>query len=244
MVRSAYRWLRAMSVARKPPERLWREGFHEEVAFWERVLPGRVATLDDYRARADPNAPVSDPVIERLLTEIPEQIVSIIDVGSGPLTAIGKTYPGKTLRISAADPLAPEYARIMREAGLEPPVPPIACRGEDLLEHFRPESFDIAFAQNALDHCVHPQRVITNMVRLVKSGRFVVLRHKRSEGRHQNYRGLHQWNFDVEDGEFVIWRPGQETIHMERVLEGTAAVDWFMEEDGYWLLCVIRKTRR
>ena len=232
--------MRAMWVGRREPARVWREGLPEELGFWERVLPDRVATDPSYRLRADPKAPMRDPLMKFLIAQIPEENVSIIDVGAGPLTALGKTYPGKTLSITATDPLAAEYVRLMREAGIEPPVRPIACRGEDLLDRFRPGTFDIAYARNALDHSIDPVRVITNMVQLVKEGRFVVLRHLRRVARRNLYRGLHQWNFDIEQGEFVIWRTRRERVRMDRVLrDGAASVECF--EEGSWVVCLITK---
>jgi hypothetical protein len=127
-------------VSRREPARVWREGLTEEIGFWKRVLPDRVATDPGYRLRADPTAPMRDPLVKFLIAQIPEETVSIIDVGAGPLTALGKTYPGKTLRITATDPLADEYVRIMQEAGMEPPVRPIAFRAKDLLDRFRPST--------------------------------------------------------------------------------------------------------
>lgn len=234
-----YGSLRATLVDRKEAQRVWREGLPAEVDFWKRVLPGRVATDAAYKLRADPKAPIQDPLLKMLITKIPDKTLSIIDVGAGPLTALGKTYPGKTVSITATDPLAGEYVRIMRDAGIEPPVSPIACRGEDLLELFRPGTFDIAFARNALDHCVDPARVITNMVHLVKDGRFVVLRHLRRAADRNLYRGLHQWNFDIEEGEFVVWRTRREKVHVDRLLSPIATVACF-EEPG-WVVCVITK---
>ena len=236
----AYRSLRALSVGRKEPVRVWREGLRDEIGFWEQVLPERVVTDSGYRDRVDPRAPMSDPLMNFLIGRIPEETVSIIDVGAGPLTALGKTYPGKTLRITATDPLASEYVRIMREAGIDPPVAPVACRGEDLLDTFQPGTFDIAFARNALDHCIDPVRVITNMVELVRDGRFVLLRHLRSVAELNLYRGLHQWNFDIEGGRFVIWRTGRERVEMGRVLETAATVECF--EEGRWVVCVLTKS--
>jgi SAM-dependent methyltransferase len=128
----------------------------------------------------------------------------------------------------------------MRRAGIEPPIPPIACRGEALLERFRPETFDIAFARNALDHSADPARVIKNMVQLVKEGRFVVLRHLRSVGQHQFYRGLHQWNFDLEEGEFIIWRPGGAPFRLSQILNDGASIDCSVDSND-WLVCVITK---
>ena len=178
--------------------------------------------------------------MKTLIARIPDETVAIVDVGAGPLTALGKTYPGKTLSITATDPLAAEYSQIMRRSGIEPPIPPIACRGEALLERFPPGTFDIAFARNALDHSADPARVITNMVHLVKEGRFVVLRHLRSVGKHQFYRGLHQWNFDIDEGEFVIWRPGGTLLRLSQILNDEANIDCSVDSHD-WLVCVITK---
>ena len=238
-LRRLYGSLRETLVGRREPHRVWTEGVRGEVEFWRRVLPGRVATHPEYIHRADPKAPIRDPLLNMMIAKIPEQTVSIIDVGAGPLTAVGKTYPGKTVRITATDPLAPEYVRIMREAGIKPPVPPIGCRGEDLLDLFTPATFDLAFARNALDHCVDPVRVITNMIELVKEDRFVVLRHLRREAHTQLYRDLHQWNFDIEDGELVIWRTRSDKVRIDRVLAPTASMATF--EEGGWVACLITK---
>jgi SAM-dependent methyltransferase len=227
-------------VGHREPEQVWSGGLPAEVAFWEQVLPDRVVNLDEYKLRADPDAPMRDPLLKTLVAQVPGETVSIIDVGAGPLTALGTKHPEKSLTVTATDPLAAEYARIMREAGIDPPVPPIACRGEDLLRHFRPDTFDIAFARNALDHTADPLRVVTNMVHIVREGGFVVLQHARREGRHQFYRGLHQWNLDVDDGDFLIARPRHETIRVGRILGERAAVSSFMDPNG-WLVCVMTK---
>jgi SAM-dependent methyltransferase len=234
-----YRSLRATVVARREPQRVWSEGVAAEVEFWEEALPKRVAVDDSYKLRVDPKAPIRDPLLKALIAKIPAETVSILDVGAGPLTALGKTYPGKLLSITATDPLATEYLRIMRDAGIEPPVPPTPCRGEDLLDPFGPSTFDIAFARNALDHSVDPVRVITNMVHVVKDGRFVVLRHLRREADRNLYRGLHQWNFDIEEGEFVIRRARREKVRVDQALSPIATVACF--EEGGWIVCLLTK---
>ena len=243
VIRSAHARFKEAAVGLRSPERVWTAGAPLELGFWERRLldPDIENTWHEYDARTDPKAPMRDPLVGSLISRIPADIISILDVGAGPLTALGKTYPGKALSITATDPLATDYLRIMREAGIEPPVPPVACRGEDLTRHFAPGTFDIAFARNALDHSVDPVRVITNMVSLVKDGRFVVLRHRRQEGRGENYWGLHQWNFDADDGQFLVWRGRREKVHMNRVLDATATVDCFLE--GEWVVCLITKRR-
>ncbi len=60
--------------------------------------------------RLDPNSVVTDDLVGRHLRWLASTEVSILDVGAGPLTIINKTFPGKTLTITATDPLADEYA--------------------------------------------------------------------------------------------------------------------------------------
>lgn len=226
-------------MGRKDPLEVWSNALSIELDFWKTALPERVVTWPDYKLRADPKAPVTDPILKSLIARIPETTVSMIDVGAGPLTALGKTYPGKTLEVTATDPLAAEYLQVMNEAGIEPPVPPVACRGEDLLDMFEPNTFEIAFARNALDHSFDPARVIANMVHLVRVGRFVLLRHRRREAEFESYRGLHQWNFDTADGEFVIWRPRTRKVHVGKALADRASINCF--QDAGWLTCLITK---
>ena len=75
----------------------------------------------------------------------------------------------------------------------------------------------------------------------MEDGRFAVFRHLRRVAQLNLYRGLHQWNFDIERGEFVIWRPGGEKVSMNRVLGAAAALECF--EEGVWVVCLLtRKT--
>jgi SAM-dependent methyltransferase len=131
--------------------------------------------------------------------------------------------------IVAVDPLADEYDRLLEDAGLEPPVRTICVAGEDLLEHFDRGTFDIAYATNALDHSADPLGIISNMVALVRPGGIVLLRHKRNEGESAHYGGLHQWNFDVDDGRLVLWN---DAVRMDvgAALDGRAETTAWTED--------------
>jgi len=187
---------------------LWRSRAKSEVDFWAGWLngaPGTEQWAADRLLRLDPEAEIRDPLVREELDRQGGGTISILDVGAGPLTRLGYRYPGKTLEIVAVDPLAGEYDRLLREAGLEPPVRTIAVAGERLLEHFGSRRFDVAYATNALDHSADPLAIISNMVTLVRPGGAVLLRHKRNEGQSARYGGLHQWNFDVVDDRLVVW---------------------------------------
>jgi SAM-dependent methyltransferase len=227
-------------VVRRDPEEVWRERIGAELDFWRSVLPERVATSPEYRARMDHSAEIDNPWLVEHLRRLDADDVSILDVGSGPITKMRKRFPGKRLTVMACDPLAREYGELLDELGIEPPVRPVAVRGEELLDVFDPGSFDVAFGHNAIDHAGDPVRVVENMVEVVRVGGFVLLAHHRREAESHRYRHLHQWNFDLDGEDFVIWR-GRGRTNVTRRLAGRARV--VCEDTPRGLLCSIERLR-
>jgi len=164
------------------------------------------------------------------LEQNPADKISILDVGAGPLTGLGFSYPGKTLTIVPVDPLADEYDQLLRDAGLDPPIRTIRVSGESLLEHFGPRTFDIAYASNSLDHSADPLTIISNMVAVVRAEGVVLLRHKRNEGESAGYGGLHQWNFDVADDSLHLWNNAVE-VNVGSALQGRAITTAWISEN-------------
>jgi SAM-dependent methyltransferase len=128
------------------------------------------------------------------------------------------------------DPFAEDYDRLLRRFAVEPPVRTIKAHGERLLSHFPPGSFDIAYAVNSIDHSYDPVRIIRNMLTLVRHDGVVLLRHRLNEGEHEGYVGLHQWNFDVRDGDLVIWNHVT-TQSLRHALTATGNVEAWVEDD-------------
>jgi SAM-dependent methyltransferase len=229
---------------RRPPVIHRRAALAQEVEFWRNWLAtGGLQWPEDYASRTDPRAEVDDPILRDILEASPQPTVSVLDVGAGPITGIGFHYPGKELALTAIDPLAREYDGILREHGMELPVRTQPLRGEDLLRRFSPNSFDVAFARNALDHTLDPLPIIHNMVAVVRSGGHVVLRHTVNEAVTERYEQLHQWNFDERDGRCIVWRrPRRErdvAVELGDGVEVRCARDLFI---GYeWVCCAIRK---
>jgi SAM-dependent methyltransferase len=208
-----------------PGRRLWwRTRKSSEVDFWGDWLvgaPGTEEWASDRESRLAPDTQIRDPLVRAELERIPAEEVSILDVGAGPVTALGFRYPGKTLTIVPVDPLADEYERLLRDAELDPPIRTIRVAGEELVEHFGSRRFDIAYASNSLDHSADPFTIISNMAALVRTGGVVILRHKRNEGEQARYGGLHQWNFDVVGGSLIVWNNAVE-VDVASALEGRA----------------------
>jgi SAM-dependent methyltransferase len=229
---------------RRPPIVRRRAALAQEVQFWRNWFDtGGLQWPEEFRFAMDPDAEVADPLLREALEATPRTRVSILDVGAGPLTGVGVRYRGKELAVTPVDPLAREYDRILRERGIDPPVRTQPLAGEDLLERFLPDSFDVAFARNALDHALDPLPIIENMVAVVRPGGHVVLRHVPNEAVTERYEQLHQWNFDERDGRCIVWRrPGRErdvAVELGDRVDMRCVRDRFI---GYeWVCCTIRK---
>ncbi|HEX5468269.1 MAG TPA: methyltransferase domain-containing protein [Gaiellaceae bacterium] len=211
----------------------WRTRTRSEVDFWADWLAGAPGTeqwASDRESRLAPDTEIGDPLLRAELGRIPDDDVSILDVGAGPLTTVGYHYPGKRLTIVPVDPLADEYDRLLRAAGLVPPIRTIRVAGEELLDHFGAGRFDIAYATNSLDHSADPLGIIGNMAAVVRPGGTVLLRHKRNEGESARYGGLHQWNFDVADDRLLLWN-NAEKLDVGATLEGGATTTAWIEEN-------------
>jgi len=176
-----------------------------EVAWWRGWITSRgLDWPEDYKPRLDPEQPLQDYVI-RCLSAPPGSTVSILDVGAGPMTKLGKSWEGRTVQITAIDPLADEYTRLLAEADITPPVPTQPGEVERLTERFATNRFDLVHMQNALDHSHDPMLGIQQMLEVVKPGCYVLLFHAVNEGHHANYTGFHHWNLCADNGHFVIW---------------------------------------
>jgi SAM-dependent methyltransferase len=225
--------LRPILIRTPIGRRLWwrSHGRRDELDFWAYWLDTNGARWsDDYTRRVAPEPLIDDPLVTDWLDGLEQPEVRIIDVGAGPITKLGVRYPGKGITVVPVDPLAVQYERLLQSRGVEPPVRTIQAHGEHLLRHFRPESFDVAYAVNSLDHSYDPVRIIANMVKLVTSDGVVLLRHARNEGENERYCGLHQWNFDAREGDLVVWNHAVDHKLSEE-LEPGAQVEAWIEGD-------------
>ena len=218
------------------PARLNRAvGLRYEPRYWGRFLETRGGEWRaSFPSLLDPESALSEPLILERLDSLPQKI-SILDVGAGPLTVLGKRIPGREVEITAVDPLGDSYRVLLEREGLVPPVPTIACSGEDLRERFGDARFDVAFARNALDHSLDPLAIVRNMLAVTRPGGFVALRHYPGEGERRGYTLLHAWNFDIEDGAPVVFNRRQK-FHLADEFPG-ARVE--AHRDGKWVCVVI-----
>jgi len=188
--------------------RVWAENLNSEVHFWNDWFSTKGSLWpEDFRVRFNPDREFPHYLVEKFPNP---ETTRILDVGSGPVTGFGFMYKGSRLNISACDPLAYFYNIMMEKHHIHPPIPTEVGFSEELSSFFAPGSFDLICCSNALDHSFEPIRGIEEMLIVARLGGIVFLTHHINEASSQpddelNYQGLHQWNFDAEDGEFIIW---------------------------------------
>jgi SAM-dependent methyltransferase len=218
----------------------WAAGLDEEIEFWARWLRDLGGPwAGDYTWRTDPTTLLQPRVAELLPRR--RKRVRILDVGSGPLTILGKRVPGREIQITAVDPLADQYRLLFERAGLDLRAPQRG-EAERVDELFARGTFDLAYARNCLDHGYNPLRSILKMLDVTRPGGVVLLDHAIDEGEFMRYAGPHQWNFRVEDDRFVIWQPNHR-IDAHSALEPLAEVSVAVAEDESRYMSVVLRKR-
>ncbi len=186
----------------------WLRGIDMEISFWSGYLKSRGGPYGpDFEMRLDPEAQIGarDPILKNSVNAIARERVRILDVGAGPLTGIGKRQPGKTIELSACDPLAELYRTLLTQNSIEPPVKTQFADAENLSLFFAPRSFDVACCINALDHSYDPLKGIAEMLKVIEDDGIIHLGHAENEAEFEQYKGFHQWNFTAADEDFIIW---------------------------------------
>lgn len=194
----------------------WAKGVSYEVEFWDRWFSLRGGEWpDDFQARLRSDTVFSYEAVDDLGLDAPK----VLDVGAGPMTTLGKIYKGSPLSITAVDPLAVIYDVLADKYKIDRPVKTTQGFAEDLSAIFQPNSFDVVFCTNALDHSFDPMRGLEEMLLVCNIGGVVALEHQINEAEAEKYQGFHQWNFDTDErGHFIIWNQSQRwnaTEHFE-----------------------------
>ncbi len=217
----------------------WLKGIDYELQFWNRFLEtGGGQWSDDFKRRLDPDLPLENSIAEGMAID-DSRPFRILDVGAGPLTVLGKRHKGAKVDITAVDPLAPFYSEILNRLSIERPIETVQAFAEDLTAYFEVSTFDLAHCCNALDHSFDPARGVDEMLAVTRVGGRVNLRHYANEGETEGYQGFHQWNFDVENGHFIMWNK-QARIDVTERVESYAEVTATCSER--W--CVVLMTKK
>jgi hypothetical protein len=180
---------------------IWQEHLSDEWEHWERVI------RDEWAVPPGGNswilyhdAYVPDNIVKLLPGD--KKTYKILDVGSGPRSAFGNQIKNKSVDLVCCDPLADKYTELLKKYRIPQVVPLMQVEAEKLLEHFSFNQFDIVLARNCLDHAYSPEQCILQMAAVTNN--CVYLLHCVNEGANANYHGLHKWDFELINGDFVI----------------------------------------
>jgi SAM-dependent methyltransferase len=216
----------------------WAKGFDFEVEFWTNWMQSRGAQWPaDFAERLNPNASI-DGDLEQIATSCGRSTIDILDVGAGPLTTVGRQSTVGAINLVACDPLAGIYRELLATFDLKPPVETKFAIAEDLSSFFGLNKFDIVHCVNALDHSFDPMRSILEMLRVSRVDGHVVLRHSINEAETLGYEGFHQFNFDEEDGRFIIWNK-ESRLCVDEVVKDPIRVK--VDRAHRWIVVEIRK---
>jgi SAM-dependent methyltransferase len=212
----------------------WDKGLSDELQAWEFMLKdnGRNWVMSEYQARLDPEAELQEQYKRLIENPSPGRTLRLLDVGAGPLTSFGKRWKGQTLEILPLDPLANEYNALLTRLGLQPPTPSRPGQGENLLEHFEKNYFDLALASNSLDHSYDPLLIIRHMLTVIRPGCYVYLSHFTNEALTVGYTGLHQWNFSIRKDDMILSDGRNHRYSLKEEFKGVATIEcealqWF-----------------
>ena len=181
--------------------------------FWEASL-----NEGSFKERLEPeylNSPELGQVLESFLSR---SEIKALDVGCGPISTLGKKYRSLSVTRTLVDPLASSYYPMLKQMNVPEDEWPVECEGEKLDDLYTPESFDLVYMCNALDHCHDPFDVVSQLGKLVTPGGVLYLEHFENEAEKEDYSGLHQWNLFEERGD--LWIANRTVMHSLRKLLG------------------------
>ena len=208
----------------------WQRGIAYELNFWRGWFETKGREWPyDYQRRLIPQ-PLAPGLVSLLPTDS-DYVPRIMDVGAGPMTLMGMLVEGgRQVEVVAVDPLAKLYSRIMDDYRMTPPLPAQFGFAEDLSARFDLSSFDVIASTNALDHAIEPVWGVLEMLMVTRPGGHVLLSHRRNEAEFERYSGFHQWNFDSEGLDFVVWNRDRR-INVTKLLAECADAQCNVDED-------------
>ncbi len=140
--------------------------------------------------------------------------VETLDIGCGPISVLRWGVLQGVLRVTGVDPLLDMYRMILQRHGLDG-LPAIACQralniyAEALASVLPPESFDIVFTRNAIDHVEDPIAVISQAEACLRPGGILVLDFHTREGSRQGWEQLHQFDLYLDETNQLVCQTQQ-----------------------------------
>lgn len=209
---------------------IWSSHLADEIGYWKSMFDGTFHNKDwvaGFRRRV-----AGVDIFPSHLLEFLRDNCKILDVGSGPATVLGGVVNGKSIDVTAVDPLATSYLDLYKEHNICPLITPVYGEAENLAAYVEGK-FDFVYSRNALDHSYDPIKAIQSMIDVCVTGGIIFFENVINEGANENYRGLHQWNFMPASGELVVWSKEAGASLLGREVHGYSSLNAFIIRDGW-----------
>ncbi len=202
---------------------IWQNGLSNELSFWNKVLNKEIYEkyLENIPYQLQPK------IVKNLSKNVNEEI-SILDVGSGPITKVGSKYKNHLVSITMLDPLAEKYTKLLDSFNVQRNVNNKIIKGtaEEINSIFPDEEFDIVYSLNALDHSYDPILSINNMVNVCKASGAIIITVVENEASFLHYDGLHQWDFTIEDDQIVLYSNTRKRFVLDEELDKQLSISY------------------
>lgn len=214
----------------------WLDGIELELNFWNKWIneKGGIYKEDFLRRIAD-----TPKIEDETFIIFSSKPFRVLDAGAGPISCFGIIGSLGKIELTACDPLADAYARVLEANKIVPYVKTEFAYFERLTDRYKTNYFDHVHVRNALDHAFDALTGIYELLHVLKTNATLRLVHAENEAEHEHYQGFHQWNFTEDNGKFIIWNRDT-NINISDTLRNIAdvAVTTKSMEDGRRLIDV------
>ena len=172
----------------------------------------------------------------------------LMDIGCALVSGFGEKIPDGYINVLSVDPLAYYYnfMNSLDNLAIEKTYRCSFGMFELISDIYGSEFADLIFIRNSMDHSFDPYRGLVKCIYTLKTGGVMKLQHQRAEAVHENWIGLHNWNFDCINNEFVIWNK-ENAVNVSKQLSDIADIEVRYEEkqnrDDQWIDVLIKKKR-
>ncbi len=190
----------------------WKTGIVDELRFWWHVMARRLKSPDaeSFKKKfllGHKFEPRED------FRKFDRDTIEALDIGCALFPAIGKDFGKINVNVTAADPLASGYNRLMDLFGIERSYDLVFGVAEQTADIFGDERFDFILAQNSIDHSYDPATAFAQISRALRKGGVARFEHFTNEAENQNYQGFHKWNLEPNPGDRIrVWNREIDTV--------------------------------
>lgn len=183
---------------------IWLDNLVSEIEYWVKEVADPKGNRHAYYTRYRGNNRFTHKdILKRVKAD---EIV--MDIGCGLISKFGdQLEDGGRIKLLPVDALAYFYNEINGriQDGYKKDMTSYFGLFEFLGNTFGRNYADYIIVENALDHCIDPWRSLVECLYVLKVEGRMYLNHRRAEAVYENWSGLHKWNIDCRNEDFIIW---------------------------------------